>query len=351
MAQAKNQTRAYAQTVGTSLLAQIGVQVDAQISGPELMKAAALDFTVEKTPSYVATSDAELAEFVRIPGQYGLMRVAADGSRKPFPASVGDVYRPFQNADLFAFGDRIIAATKGRARWQQAGGIDEGRRVFGILDVPAGEIVIERWNGQQDRSGAQLLLHNAHDGRSSISGAFLATRLWCTNQLSASLRSRHAVVIRHTESAEQALEQAVRVLGAADRYFAEHRELAQRLADTPMSERDFSLFAAQVLTRLDDPAEAADAIQKSEGRSRTILERKGAELLELFQRGLGNFGHDRYDALNAITEWIDHQHSRIARYKSKASQLAGQIAKGAESAHFGGHGAEVKARALRLLAR
>lgn len=68
--------------------------------------------------------------------------------------------------------------------------------------------------------------------------------------------------------------------------------------------------------------------------------RKLAAADHLFNRGIGNGGRDRYDALNAITEFIDHQRGRASNWARTASRL--QIDKAIESATFGA-GADLEA--------
>jgi len=75
-------------------------------------------------------------------------------------------------------------------------------------------------------------------------------------------------------------------------------------------------------------------------------ERKIDKARDLFLRGHGNIGETRWDALNAVTELLDHHHSK--RYKSPG------LARRARENRFvsnnlSGYGDTIKQRAVKLL--
>lgn len=317
---------------------------DENVDGATMQKAAGLDFRVQKAAIFVKRPDGSLIEVEDV---HAMVR---DDRFEPFAAvTVGNRYEIFQNAGFFEFGDRLRTAAGRGLKWHTAGSLKGGRVVWALAQM-AGSIDVQRRNGRIDQSAPFLLLSNSFDGSSAIRIMNTSIRVVCWNTLSAALKGNNCHSIRHTASASAQLTEAARALGYATEYFTEYAETAQTLADTPMSRENFGTFAAQLLTGLDDPKEALEKVAAADGRSETRLNNQFDALETLFHRGKGNTGADRFDALNAVTEYIDHQRGRLSSARSsRAAQLAG-IDKALDSATFGS-GAEMKARALNLLVK
>lgn len=310
---------------------------DQDVDAQTMQRAAGLTWRVEKQP---VTCNGHI-----IDDQFGIVR---SDTGKPFPnTTVGRVFTPLQNDDLFAFGEALRDASGGEIKWHTAGGLMGGRKVWALGRV-AGEIRVERRNGTVDRTAPFLLLHNAHDGKSPIVLAATTVRVVCWNTLSLALgeSKETSYRIRHTRSADARMAEAAHGLGLAFDAYGAYAEFTQDLADTPMTGDSFAEFCAQLLTGKDDAREALAVVAESEGRARTLYENKGAELTHLFKRGTGNSGADRFDALNAVTEWIDQSRGRLATYKRNAERME----KAFVASQFGS-GSDLKARAVALLSR
>lgn len=316
----------------------LGVKLDSDRLSAEMLSAAGLDWVVS-LESIGATG--ANGESWALPEHFAIVRRNPDGSPKD-PHGLGVVGRkfaPIQNSELFEFGDALSAT--GAAHWHTAGSLDGGRKVWALAQT-AGSF--------EPRSGDKvlpfLLLHSAHDGSSSLKAKLTTVRVVCANTASLALRGAGAEVsIRHTLSASARMGEAARVLGLAELGFREQAETAKRLTELALSRAEFQMFAAQLLTGEDDGDKALEVVSKAEGRSETMYENKGNELTRLFERGKGNTGATAWDALNAVTEFIDHSRARMAKWGSLE-----QRAKGFESGQFG-DGARKKERALRLLVR
>jgi len=137
------------------------------------------------------------------------------------------------------------------------------------------------------------------------------------------------------------------VLGLAATVSVTDTEALQELANTPMDRKGFAAFAASLLTGIDDSREALEKVASAEGRSLAQLTRKGDALTELFVSGKGNRGADRYDALNAATEYVDWFHNKPQGWRQLDD---GAVSKGMDSALFG-NGERMKQRAAALLMR
>jgi len=319
----------------------LGTRLPEDAGSEEMRKAAGLDWQALKRPALAQDPDGP----VEIPGAYFLIR---SDTRGPLSKrAVSGQYEPIQPKEVFDFGDAL--AKTGAARWHTAGALHGGRRIWALAQC-AGQFEPRALrDGTKDVLAPFLLLYNTFDGSSTFRVRFTTVRVVCANTAAMALgeEGQAEASIRHSGDVKAKLEQAREVLGMAERSFHEQVEVYRRLAETPMSGEDFDVFAARLLTDLDDVEKAMKRIADSEGRSRTIFECKGSELRRLFESGRGNAGETAVDAFNAVTEFVDHQRARMGNYKRLRSRLTEG---GLDSAWFG-RGEATKQRALRLLTR
>ena len=124
-------------------------------------------------------------------------------------------YRPVQNETLFAVGDTL---TEAGARWETAGSLYGGRRVWGLMRLDEslpGEVVAG------DAVRPYLLLANAHDGLRCAELLLTTVRVVCANTYRvATMSGGHGVFrLRHTANVEVRMAQAAQLLRKArDRY-------------------------------------------------------------------------------------------------------------------------------------
>lgn len=318
--------------------------VDAQV----MRKAAGLDFEVSKLPAYVKQPD---GTFVPIADRFGLL---SSHKREAFSAVVSDRYEVFQTQEMFDFLERLRGAAGGELRFHTAGSLKGGTIVWALAQL-AGAIEVRRRGGRVDTSAPFLFISNSFDASSAIQIASTSVRVVCWNTLSAAIagarKGSDRFSVRHTASAESQLAQAAQALGYAAEYFDAYGDFAQALADTPMNRSEFTTFCAQLLTGVDDGKAAMEKVAEAEGkkRSETMLNNAFDALVGSFERGKGNAGADRFDALNAVTEYVDHQRGRMGRYATKAKAM-GALDRALDSAAFGA-GADLKQRAVKLLSK
>lgn len=316
--------------------------VDAQV----MRKAAGLDFEVSKLPAFVRLPSGEYAP---IEDRFGLKASNRAGA---YSAVVSDRYEIFQTEEMFSFLERLRGAAGGELRFHTAGSLKDGTIVWALAQL-AGSIDVRRRGGRIDTSAPFLFISNSFDASSAIQIASTSVRVVCWNTLSAAIagarKGADRFSVRHTASAESQLAQAAQALGYASEYFDAYGQVAQALANEPMSREAFGVFAAQLITGLDDERAALEKVAEAKGRSEAMIDKTAGALIENFQRGLGNGGADRFDALNAVTQYVDHQRGRMGRYATRAKAI-GALDRALDSAAFGA-GADLKARAVKLLTR
>ena len=169
---------------------------------------------------------------------------------------VGERYRPFQNEDLFAFGDNILDG----ARWETAGSIKNGTVVFGSLALNR-DTVLDA-NGRGDKIDNYLLVHTSHDGSLAIQASVTPVRVVCSNTLNAAVgrdgrRAKQSFRIRHTQTTEGKVSAAREALGLASKYLDEFDKMAAKMIETEITEKQFFDIITTVYPKPEENAKGA----------------------------------------------------------------------------------------------
>jgi phage/plasmid-like protein (TIGR03299 family) len=312
---------------------------DEDVTGETMLARAGLNWTVSKRPVF-----AELANgsgTFAVPGFYAIVR----DDREEGLGVVGSGYVPAQNAHAFAVPN--VLQEEHAIRYHTAGSLRGGRIVFALAQLS--DVAIKRLGEKRPGDVIQrfLLFSNTHTGKRAMLVGLTPVRVVCKNTHAAALSgvaSFHK--IRHVGDVAARIEEAHRVLLGVEQSYAGWQEQMQSLADAPMNRSQMRGFSESLLVELkgvqgataEDEREARDS---AESRAKTV-----DELCRLFESGTGNTGESRWDAFNAVTEYLDHGRKRLATYKATAAKLE----RHAESTLFG-RNRRAKTRALRLLKR
>jgi phage/plasmid-like protein (TIGR03299 family) len=322
---------------------------DRSVTASEMVKAAGLDWGVLKVQP---TAGHVLGEPDRLVAMDALDHVAL--MRSDTGAILGTAkrgYEVFGNVDLFAFLDSFAAEG---LKYETAGALFNGERVWALASLADSEVAVLRRDGSRDVLASYLLCVAGHDGAHSVVLQPATTRVVCWNTLSAALREDQEMRFscKHTASLPDKLARAREALIGATAHTRDLAQLGTELDRQRMGAETFARFALSVVLDIDADSER-DADEKIRAeldgateRMKARTENAVAALYGCFAAGIGNGGSSRWDALNAVTEFIDHQRKRAA----KGRQTAEQLSRAAESAWYG-TGAQRKARAVRMLTR
>lgn len=226
-------------------------------------------------------------------------------------------YEPITNVECFDFFDRLIG--QGKAVYDTAGALRGGKQVWLLAKVD-GEIQI---NGDAHRQYGLML--TSHDGSYALQVSWVLERVVCANTLSLALRGQsNTYKIRHSKSWKDKEAEAATVLGLGEHYFKSIQEALTSMTSKLLSPEDMAAFAEILL-----PSKTPEV------STRTANIR--AEISKLFAKGEGNKGASRWDAFNAVTDYVDHD-----------ATLRGDNSTRLESAILGS-GAALKQRAFGLL--
>lgn len=231
--------------------------------------------------------------------------------QKDVLGTVGGRYKIFSNEDIFNFGDLL---TDGRRRWETAGSIKGGTRVFATM-VATDDLVLDP-NGSADTIKRYIMLVSSHDGSLNMIVKMVNTRVVCQNTLNIAMGEIGSEFkIRHTEGMETKILDAKKALGLAEIYDEVFESEMQAFFQKEMT---LSQFESIVLDMFPEPDEENKA-------GWTRWDKKMDRMIHDIWRNdktesVGNLPNNAYKAFQVITEHI--QWDRIIRQDGQENFLA-----------------------------
>lgn len=320
-----------------------GVQVEGNLNVGEAIKAAGLDWRVQKLPvQVVPQSEAGVGEVFEarvllgdknrtpIDGYTGLYHKKEIEGGKTIHLPIGIVpdsqkarmlkgfsatcrsdtgealgivktrYEPLQNHDAFAWIDSLVGHEG--ACVSSAGALFGGRMTWVCVDLGGFEIVPD------DEIRKHLLVFNSHDGSTNLLAIMLPHRLACQNMLNFYLgKGSDSYKIRHTDGAKVKMAEIDKVLAIAYRSFGEAQGAFQRMQRTPIEGDDARNLIYDCLLGEDADKSLVDL---SEGKfNKTPTWVKQAEIIEhIMETGPGHqFGAGTvWGVFNGVNGFFDH---------------------------------------------
>jgi phage/plasmid-like protein (TIGR03299 family) len=218
-------------------------------------------------------------------------------------------YKIFINEDIFAFADSI---TDDQRRWETAGSLDGGRKVFATL-VSNDDLILDP-NGSADVIKRYLLLTSSHDGTGHMTIKKTNTRVVCQNTLNVALRDiGDEFKIRHTQNMNARLEEARKALGFAALYDSTFEDEAKKLIEAEMNKVEFYNI-------IQDFYPEPDADKKA---GVTRWENRIDRLMDIWNNGTGSVAdleNTAWKGLQVITE--NNQWDRQVRKEGTENFLA-----------------------------
>lgn len=257
-----------------------------------------LGWNVEAREVYMRNS---LGEFVVIPDKRATVRADID-----LPLGiVSDNYSVIQNSAMLEDIKALCGETG--AKVHTIGSLKGCKRVWALLKLGTDSLIAG------DSFADYLALMTSHDGTQGYVIAPTSIRIVCNNTYSAALSSSegkaHAITIRHTSGARDAITQARNIVGKMQTTFAEFRTVLEGLADHRITDTAARFMLQHVM-----PGESTVAVNKR------------AELLELFRAPRGGktaaVNQTALGLFNAVTEYVDYRASVRANGRNIATVRA-----------------------------
>ncbi len=287
----------------------LGTVVRDAPTSDDAIRLARLDWNVEQWPLHATSPHDEKAS--PAPGQVANVRI----DTRAVLGVVTPRYEPFQSADAFRFADAIVG--EGDARYESAGALRGGRRVWMLLKLPD----VIRVNGD-DVIEPYLLVFNTHDGSSCLRTLLTPTRVVCANTLVLALGhfggGRGAgVSLRHRGDLQPRVEEARVTLGLVRRGLHRYADDARAMCRVAMTGGRLDAYFDNVLPPLTDEPTPREA-----GNRDAVLGRLHVNFEDDTNRLAGVRG-SLWAAFNAVTQYANHQ--RPARGGSDHSKRASRL--------------------------
>ena len=317
----------------TALDQRTGTDITKSYDADEVIHQAGFDFEVETVPVH----DPEGSQVL---GRNLLRR----SDTKQVFGVVGNRYQTVPIADMFKPFHRMVEQYG--ATYETAGLIGGGRKCWASAVLPD---TFKLKGRPEDEIQKRIMVLISNDGTSKNSYMSIANRIFCNNQINLISR-RHQqsnYKVGHTSTWEEQLVDAQLGFDSALSLHKEFEYMANELNSKKMSEEEMRGFSTQLFPHQSYEYQKKEKDKEKIKRSLDRLNIKREEVVTLFKEGRGNVGATRWDALNAVTEYLDHhkQASRLNNEKTGAAHAEKRFV----SNVIRGSGNSMKQRAITLL--
>lgn len=258
----------------------------------EALRLANIEWKVETVPVYCEDPTLHGALGAIVPGARAIRRA----DNKHVLGMATEAYTPVQQLELAEMLDSL-AADGTLPKMESCGSLRGGRDIIMLAKMDSFGV----GPGERDEQANYLLLHNSHDGTSSLSFLPTTIRVVCANTLRLAQSSGESLSFRHrsgigerTKSARGAI---LRATGALEAY----KKIASTLAVTEWSPSKRNEFFERVYTRAVGPI-------PTEGRGQTravnVIAEWSRNVYDPRQEGSNGTA---WGALQAVTQWTNHE--------------------------------------------
>ena len=259
----------------------MGTQVDEAPTSADALRLAGLDWKVERKPIQVCGGR-------KVDNFFANVR-SSDGA---VLGVVSDRYQVVQNAEAFAFTDALI---EGEVRYETAGSLMGGRKIWLLAKLPDREIV-------GDKTEPYLCFSNTHDGSGAIRVCMTPIRVVCNNTLNIALNgAKRAWSVRHTGDIQAKLHEARMCLDMANKYMDKLAVYADQMANKSITDE-------QIAKILDEMFPSTE--EMSDREKRNAEKAREEYMICYFRPDIAQFLGTAWGALNAMSDMVGHSAPR-----------------------------------------
>lgn len=278
----------------------LGQQVDPNISPIEMMKAANLDWTVDKHPLYAHLKDPKDGKVKSYhSGRYALVR----STDNAILTHCGEQWTPTQNEEAFEFFKHFCDA--GNAQMDTAGSLFDGQVVWALAKLTAKFTTGDKG----DLTQGYLLFSLPHRLGSSIQVRTTSVRVVCNNTLTWSLNSSAQAEYRQSHMRAFDFDAARNMIELANDQIVEQGKFSEKLLKIKFDEKAAIKFFNDLISddMLMDVKE--DDLLEYINTARGENSRLG-QLMESYHKAPGATPGSAWGVLNAVTHYVDHKDAR-----------------------------------------
>lgn len=260
----------------------LGTPVGDDMTPFEMMKAAGLDWEVQKVDTFIRYKGDNVKT-----GQQALVR-STDGK---ILTQVGPGWNPVQNAEAFEFFTDFVS--KGDMAMDTAGSLKDGRIVWALADVRDG---FSLFGG--DEVKGYLLFSNPHQYGKSIDVRFVLERVVCNNTLTIALAETGQPAVRVNHRSIFDADRVKELLGLSHRKVETFKEAAEFLGSKQYGQKDLEKYFGAIFG---ESTKEDKLLSPTAERALEVVETQpGAEFRK------GSF----WQMFNAVTYLTDHELGR-----------------------------------------
>ena len=256
----------------------LGTVVDEALSSEDALRIAKLDWDVVPQPVFMQSGK-------RIEKVFANVRSDIDESL----GIVSGKYQILQNREAFAFVDDLMGLDEAVVKYESAGSLWGGQRVWMMARIPDSKIL-------DDTIANYLFISNSHDGKSSVKCGISSVRIVCQNTLEFAIESAPRVwSARHMSSIEGRKKEAMETLGFSTNYIKQMEDKANKLYNIKV-DPNYILDKLFVLKE-----------NVSERIKRNVLETR-EEILSIHnnKNDLGNFRNTGWGVYSAVADYVSN---------------------------------------------
>lgn len=268
----------------------LGKRVPADVSPEQMLKAANLDWTVEKRPLFYNTKTGPILTKTN-----ALVR----STDEKVLTIISDNWNPVQNLEAFEFFNDFVMA--GDMEMHTAGSLRDGKMVWAMAQIKDS---FELFGG--DKVEGYLLFSNPHEFGRSIDVRFTPVRVVCNNTLTMALegKAKHAVKVSHRIKFDG--DEVKETLGIAKDQLQRYKEQALFLGKKKYKKENLVEYFNRVF-----PSLSKDEFKKQD-LTKAPVSRQAEEAMVLLHTQPGaNFAEGSWwQAFNTVTYMADHKLGR-----------------------------------------
>lgn len=242
----------------------------------DALRIANLDWSVEQTPLHAGTIQVD--EYIA--------NVRTDN--KSILGIVTPRYHVVQNVDAFDFVDDIMSNEDCKCRYESAGSLFGGKRVWILARLPDRKVL-------EEDVASYLFFTNSHDGKSSLKCGVTDIQIVCNNTLQLAIKSAPRLwSMRHMGSIEGKKQEALETLKFTKRYIEEFNIKAEKLANKKYNIDKF----LDVFLPLDD---LTDRVKRNTESIRDFI-----KTVHDTKDYMGNIRNTSWGCYQAFTDWASN---------------------------------------------
>ena len=281
----------------------LGTPVSDDMTPQEMMKAAGLDWEVEKVDTFYRHKGDNFKT-----GNQALIR----SSDSKILTQVGAGWNPVQNAEAFDFFTDFVKA--GDMVMDTAGSLKDGQIVWALADVKDG---FSLFNG--DEVKGYLLFSNPHQYGKAIDIKFVMERVVCNNTLAVALNEAGQPSVRVNHRSVFDAEKVKEILGLSHNKVEKFKEAAEFLGSKQYDRAKLERFFGKIF---------GESTREDKDLSRTA-----ERAMELVENQPGD--HFRpgtwWNAYNAVTYMTDHELGRSVDTRMTSAWFGGNAKRKVEA--------------------